>query len=243
MINATKLDYLENTYLFSGSGKIIDFGQGDKGSYIILDQTIFYPQGGGQPSDLGKITVNGLTLVVQFVGFDSGKVLHFVTGSDDLSSLVGNEAILEVNEERRLQNAALHTGGHLVAGIIDRRDSELRATKGYHFSDGPHVEFEGRYGEDPPAFIAALQEEVDAFMAEEHEVVTEMVSYDELASRCPNIPSYLPKDKPLRIVTIGGLEPLPCGGTHVRSTSELGSLKVTRVKARKGNTKVSYNCG
>ena len=94
---------------------------------------------------------------------------------------------------------------------------------------------------DKDEFLRILQDEIEQSILDNLGVKTEIVSYDDLAARCPNIPSYLPKDKPLRIVTIDRFDPLPCGGTHVLSLSEIKGLTVTKVKSKKGRTKISYS--
>ena len=86
----------------------------------------------------------------------------------------------------------------------------------------------------------ALQEKIDACIERDASVAAEMVTFDELEQRCWSVPSYLPRDKPLRTVTIAGLDTVPCGGTHVAQLAELGTVSVVKLKKRKGNTKISY---
>lgn len=74
----TELTYLKNTYVFTETAKVIGFKENEKGKAVILDRTIFYPQGGGQPSDTGVIKNDNGVFEVQFVGLDpEGVVWHF----------------------------------------------------------------------------------------------------------------------------------------------------------------------
>ena len=237
----TKLNYLDDTYLFKSTATIIGTGEGPKGNYVVTNQTIFYPQGGGQPSDTGFFVIEGKKYLISFVGFQDGKVLHYGDFPDQSDVLVGKNIEQEVDSDRRICNAKLHTAGHLIAGIIDASDNGLRATKGYHFQDGSYVEFEGGMPANPEETLDGLNNRISDAINNKLKITVEEVSYDKLVARCPNIPSYLPKDKPLRIVTIDGYEPLPCGGTHVRGLDSLNKLQATKLRSKKGNVKISYS--
>lgn len=237
----TALHYLDDTYVDTGDASVSGAGRDDRGPFLVLDQTIFYPQGGGQPTDTGSIRAGEADLPVAFVGFDDGAVRHYLAEEPaDLDALVGRRCALRVDRSRRLAHARLHTAGHLISGIIDAQDGPLHAVKGFHFPDGPYVEFAGKSDAEPDSFLAAVQVQIDSLLAEDPPITAETLDYDELQERCRHIPPHLPKDKPLRVVTIAGLEPVPCGGTHVARLAELGSVTVVKMKSKKGNTKISY---
>ena len=131
----------------------------------------------------------------------------------------------------------------MISSLVDARRGPLRAVKGFHFPDGPYVEFEGKLEEASDAFLAGLQAEIDALLAEAPPVTATTVTSDELKARCWSVPAYLPQDKPLRVVTIGALDPVPCGGTHLASLAEIDAITVLKIKSKKGNTKISYQVG
>lgn len=244
MTTATDLMYLHDTSVDRGEGIAQCVGQDDRGVYIVLNQTIFYPQGGGQPSDIGSLQSDQLLMNVSFVAFRDGQVLHYISDAPPgLDKLVGSACELRLDKTRRMKHAKLHTAGHLIAGIIDAQRGTMRATKGFHFEEGPYVEFEGEPEGDTDSFLASLQTSIDRLIDENPSVTAALVTYDELKQRCWSVPSYLPPDKPLRTITIEQLEPVPCGGTHVKSLSELGSVSVLKLKKRKGATKISYRVG
>jgi Ser-tRNA(Ala) deacylase AlaX len=244
MTTNTDLKYLNDTYVDSDKGVVLRVGRDDRGPYIVLNQTIFYPQGGGQPSDLGTIHCDPHVINVNFVGFSEGEVLHYISEDPSfLDDLVGRSCELCLDKPRRIKHARLHTAGHLIAGIIDGQRGSLRATKGFHFEDGPYVEFEGEPQGDPEPFLASLQAAIDRLIAEDQKVTASLVSFDELQQQCWAVPANLPQDKPLRTITIQPLDPVPCGGTHVGSLAELGAVSVLKMKKRKGTTKISYRVG
>lgn len=240
----TKLKYLDDTYADVDEGVVLRIGRDERGSFVVLDQTIFYPQGGGQPTDTGTIKTEQCAMNVSFVGFNEGEVFHYITEEPvDFDGLVGQSCALHVDTARRLEQAKAHTAGHLISSIIDAERGALRAVKGFHFSDGPYVEFEGKPEGETADILAALQTKLDECVAEGLAVNAEMVTIDELRQRCWSVPSYLPEDKPLRVVTIEKFDAVPCGGTHIANLAELGVVSVLKMKSKKGNTKISYRVG
>ena len=238
----TELKYLSDTYVYTDESVFLHYGQDDRGLYAVLDQTIFYPQGGGQPSDVGSIQFGQQMIDVIFVGFRDGEVRHYISDSMlSVDDFLGHKCVLRLDKDRRIKHAKLHTAGHLIAGLVDAGRGSMRAVKGYHFEEGPYVEFEGEPEDsDADAFLAALQNKINLLIAEVPQVYEAQVSFDELKQRCWNAPPNIPADKPLRTITIHSLDPVPCGGTHVRCLSEIGAVNVVKFKKRKGLTKISY---
>ncbi|MEH2221564.1 alanine--tRNA ligase-related protein [Nostoc sp.] len=237
---STVLAYLEDTYKFTDNAHIEYVANDERGSYCVLDSTVFYPQGGGQPSDIGTIEAKGVQLPIGFVSFVDGDVRHY----GDFSSVSlekGEEVNLYVDEAHRMQNAKAHTAGHLMYTIIESLDKNLIAVKGYHFPDGSYVEFKGSPSfENTEIFIAEVNTKISQALNEATSVEVSLITPEKLAVRWSNIPNNLPPGKPLRVVTIDNFHPTPCGGTHLKSLNELKSVIVTKVKRQKGNLKISY---
>jgi Ser-tRNA(Ala) deacylase AlaX len=241
MAASTELKYLTDTHLFNDTGVVLSLGRDERGSYVVLNQSIFYPQGGGQPSDKGSIRFDQVVLDVFFVAFKNGEVFHYVTEEPMcFDALVGMTGELCLDATRRIKHAKLHTAGHLIAGIIDSWQGGMRATKGFHFEEGPYVEFEGEPETDVDTVVLTLQQKIDQLILEDQSVTASLVSHDEIIRQCQSVPANLPQDKPMRFVKIHPLEPVPCGGTHVRNLSELGKVSILKLKKRKGTTKISY---
>jgi Ser-tRNA(Ala) deacylase AlaX len=237
---ATKLVYLEDTYKFTHAAQVEHLSNDERGQYCILDQTIFYPQGGGQPSDTGFFEVKSIRLPISFVAFIEGEVRHY--GDFTRASLErGDEVLLSVDEERRITNAKAHTSGHLLADVVESLDKGLVACKGYHFPDGSYVEFQGNIpAEESESLIAEANDRLIKILSSGSSIQSSFVMIEELKSLCTNIPANLPPDKPMRVVKMGDFQPTPCGGTHLKSLDELKEVVVTKVKRQKGNTKISY---
>jgi Ser-tRNA(Ala) deacylase AlaX len=194
MTHNTELKYLSDTYVDTDESVFLHYGQDDKGFYAVLDQTIFYPQGGGQPSDVGSIQFGQQLIDVIFVGFRDGQVRHYISDSMiSADDFLGQRCVLRLDKARRMKHARLHTAGHLIAGLVDSQRGSMRAVKGYHFEEGPYVEFEGEPEDgDADAFLAALQNKINLLIAEGPQVCEAQISFDEMKQRCWNVPPNIP---------------------------------------------------
>jgi len=243
MLNNTTLEYLDDTYAFKGMSKLLSEGRDEKGRYIVLDRTIFYPQGGGQPSDTGTIETKTTKIQVWFVGYSDGIVRHYTNDDAPLDLAENEEVQTSIDIRRRLDNARTHTAGHLISHVVESMYPGVLAVKGYHFPDGAHVEFM-----NPQRIsIAEKLEEIEALVRNEinsgGSIEAQFASYDDAISLTPHLAAYIPTNKPSRIVTISSFSAQPCGGTHVANLSQLGNVSITRIKNKKDRTKISYEMG
>lgn len=240
----TKLAYLNDSYLLSSTATVTEVAPAQDGKTDMqLDETVFYPQGGGQPTDKGKITAYGAEFEVEDVRFESGIVHHFGRVAAG-SFKKGDRVNLDVDAERRALNMRNHTAGHLVASVIAELKPELKANKGYHFPDGPYVQFEGLVApEERQALGAKAQELANQWIAERREVTIRFVPYEELVKVCRHVPENIPRDKPSRIATIEGSISIPDGGTQVRDLGEIGGITITKIKGRGNETIIGYKVG
>jgi Ser-tRNA(Ala) deacylase AlaX len=211
----------------------------DERPALILDRTIFYPQGGGQPYDQGIMTNDNGTFEVQEVRFQEGIVYHIgkiVSGT----CKPGDTVTLQINKERRDINSKNHTAGHIIDIAMRNLGITFIPTRGYHFPEGAYVEYEGTLEElERAALEKKLQEEVNKIVAEARPVEIKLVSLDELKAMASYVPNYIPKDKPSRAMIIQGYPAIPCGGTHATSTA-IGTLTITKIKNKSGNLRVGY---
>jgi Ser-tRNA(Ala) deacylase AlaX len=218
----TKLNYLEDTYLFQSTATFIEARENPRGKAVILDATIFYPQGGGQPADIGKIYSASALFLVSDVRLDeAGEVLHF--GEFEHGMFQSHEQVhLAIDKERRVLNSKLHSAGHLIDCAVEKMGAtNLIATKGYHFPDGPSVEYDGVI-ENPENFAIELERIVN-------DLITE------------NLPLIVKNIPPVRLVNFQGFSSCGCGGTQVKSAAEIGHIKIRKIKSKQGKTKISYN--
>ncbi len=240
-MNTAILDYLEDMYRLAGNAKLLEVKTSPDGKTIlILDRTIFYPQGGGQASDMGSIQASGFHFAVQSVTYADGTVLHIGAVLEGQPP-VGSDVILAVDGARRHFNSCLQSGGHLLLNAMQNAGQSLVAMKGYHFPDGPYVEFSGSIPEqEREAVLTKLQAEVDRLIGLDWPVMAKFVAPEKLREVCKNVPANVPMDKPTRVVTIDGFAQ-PCGGTHVKTLGALRGMKVEKIRSKKGDTRVSYS--
>jgi Ser-tRNA(Ala) deacylase AlaX len=236
----TDLMFLDDTELFVCDAKVLslDSSVDSAQSVMVLDRTIFYPQGGGQPTDLGRIAKDGAEFAVTKVSFSEGTVYHAgaVTAGEFRP---GDDVSLNIDGERRMRHAKLHTGGHLVMTAVSRL-LQLPAVKGYHFPDGPYVEFSGSV--DPGGrdeLLVRLQKELDGLVAEDSQVISECIDIEQLRAQGVLVPAEILRGKPTRVVITAGYKS-PCGGTHMKRTGQLAGLRIKGIKAKAANTRVSY---
>jgi Ser-tRNA(Ala) deacylase AlaX len=240
----TSLLYMDDSYIFTGKAKIVEIEILEEGkSALILDQTVFYPQGGGQPCDIGVIksenSVN--TFKVEKVGFNLGWVQHIGTAEGQFK--VGDEVVLEIDETRRRFNSRLHSAGHMIDYAAEKAGVTWKPTKAFQFPEGPYVEYEGAdlLDSEKQELIKKIQKNADEIIALGIVVTTMLTTKEELSKYCSFVPDYIPEGKPVRIVIFEGFPAIPCGGTHVKNTKEIGVLKVLDIVSKKGNIRIKYN--
>lgn len=209
----TKKLYMQDTYKFTHSSKVTGLGRDDLGIFIILDETIFHPQGGGQPSDQGVI--NGIKVVKLVHAGDDIK--HYL--EVDPGFLVDTKVELHVDKIRRLENAALHTTGHLLAAILREKFGLIEQTGAHHFPGESRVTFKGLV---PPAADAII-------------VAVQNATIEKLAVNVVHIDGN-------RCIEITGFAPGRCGGTHLLNIAEIKGFDFRRIKvdAKKGEISFGY---
>lgn len=253
-INPTKLTYFDDMHILQSTSILLSLHREEDGRIaLILDSTIFHPQGGGQPADSGFISSTNFDFkfVVRDVRLKDGLVLHYgffeyeypQNGTESCFE-EGKEVGLHVYGERRDYNSRLHSAGHLLDICMRKVGLHyLEPGKGYHFPDGPFVEYKGII---PQEQMQAKQKELETvanvLIAGGGKVSAKVLPYDEAVTWCgADLPSYISKDSTPRIVKLGDNPGCPCGGTHVADISDIKTLKITQIRTKKGLTKVFYN--
>jgi Ser-tRNA(Ala) deacylase AlaX len=241
-ISATKLVYLDDTDKYQDTATVLAIETTEeKGISIISDQTIFYPQGGGQPADQGQITSSaGAIFIVKDVRIISGIVHHF--GEFSQGKLSVNESVtLSVNVERRQLNARLHSAGHLIDAAVQLLSLPLIPGKGYHFPDGPYVEYQGEIAADERETIRLkIEQNVNELINSGFNTQVATTNLSQLKELCSFVPDYVTDDKPIRVVTLVPKLGCPCGGTHVKNSQEVKQLILTKIRVKGGQTRFSY---
>jgi len=241
-ISATKLLYLDDTNNHQDTATVLAIETSEeKGVSIILDQTIFYPQGGGQPADQGQITSSaGDVFIVKDVRIINGIVHHF--GEFSVGNFPVNESVeLTINSERRQLNARLHSAGHLIDAAVQLLELPLKPGKGYHFPDGPYVEYQGEIAADErEAIRLKIEQKVNELINSAFNTQIATTSLSQIKELCSFVPDYVTDDKPIRVITLVPKLGCPCGGTHVKTSQEVKQLNLTKIRVKGGQTRFSY---
>lgn len=214
-----------------------------------LDKTAMHPQGGGQPTDKGTVrNDDGGGVAISKVTIDraSGIVTHAGTMSGSNLPKVGQSVHVSVDVDERQILSECHTAGHVVDSAMARCNRIMPPTKGYHFLDGPYVEYKGIIPVDErPELLKQLQKAFADLVEEDIATKIETMSKEAADDLCNRVQDNFNLDDfgggDIRIVTVAGW-PCPCGGTHVRSTKYLKERKwgVVGIKSKKGVVRVKY---
>ena len=221
--------YYAKPWLQELETKIVSKHQEGEMHLVVLEQTIFYPTGGGQPHDLGLI--NGIPLLDVFE--KEGVIYHALEQlpKGDLASCV-------LDWPRRLDHMQQHSGQHLLSAIL--ADQYGYSTESFHLG-------EDYCSIDISTPILAKEEQAEVelkanrLIFEDLPLFTYTVQPENLSDiqlrKMPDIAG------PLRIVEIQGLDYSPCSGTHVEKLGQIGQVKIIRAEKYKNMTRLYFLCG
>lgn len=223
------------------------FKQADPDAHVVItSETIFHPQGGGQPSDTGTITsASGTSFSVSAVRKDDAEVLHLGRFSGPDTFKPGEAVEQAIDAEKRLFHSRLHTAGHVLGAavrhMVENEVEGFDELKASHFPDSASCEFQGLI---EGKWKEPIQMKVDEYIAAKMPVEIEWWDADEFRKRGLErlIPDegLVPEGEKFRVVNIVGAEVYPCGGTHVDTTDLCGETKVRKISRSKGQSRVSY---
>lgn len=225
----TKKLYYNSAYLKEWQTTINQKVEREDGIYVLLEETAFYPHGGGQPCDIGEI--NGIPVLDVLLEVD--EVLHKLERMPE-----GRSANCTIDWQLRFDHMQQHSGQHLLSAVC--RDLYEANTVSFHLgTDYCTIDVETL--ELEPMKLAAIETEVNRKIYENHAISSYFVTPEELA-QLPLVKQ--PKvTKNIRIVEMAGVEYNACGGTHVSSTGEIGMIKLVKTEKQKGNTRIYFLCG
>jgi len=241
----TKLLYLEKFNVMTCIAHVVDIKniEGTQHLDIILDQTCFYPRGGGQDWDTGSIqgTDSQNIFEVTEVRLDEHGIVHHIGTYTAGKFIVGAQVLCNVSQERRTLNTRLHSAAHVIDLIIDRLKIPWIPGKGAHY---PHMSFVEYEGEIDPQKADALRAQVETAC---NQVIAQgcaneirFMPVSQMHTVCRHVPTNIPSNKPGRVVIYCDTFGVPCGGTHVSNVSDIGPITITKIKRDKERVKVSY---
>ncbi|WP_409337531.1 alanyl-tRNA editing protein [Eubacterium sp. F2] len=254
--------YQKNVYQKTCTAQLLEIAEGRQGSALILDQTVFCPEGGGQGSDRGRaVTKNGKTLEITDVQEEDGRLLHYFKAESGAELKEGDSLALQLDWDLRFDHMQRHAGEHILSGALHRLFGA--------FNQGFHM------GEDCMTIDAAFRPEgevtrmaeLDSFpdyskvsweMALEAEREANrvvwldapiQVSYFKNREEAEAMPlrKMLNFDEDISVVTVGDpahpLDCCPCCGTHPDSSGQVGLIKVYKVEQNRGRTRIYFDAG
>ncbi len=226
--------YLDDTYLFEAEAQVIAQQQDEKGVYFLLDQTIFYPQGGGQPTDQGVLKNSNVQIRVNFVRQIGAEIRHYVE-EDDIN--ISGSVICIIDKERRILNARYHTAAHLLSNVVEDLYHTIKAVKGHSFPKEAYVEFVGANELEVTIINQALR------VARENKLTTRVFTMSPInfADKFYKLPYEIPENKDFRIMQIDNYLPIPCGGTHVKTIEEIGEILIRKITYKNDRIKIGYD--
>lgn len=236
----TKLLYLEAMEKLDESAKVMNVSEIDGKIIVILDQTVFYPQGGGQAYDQGTITSNSATFNVKEVRYIEG-IIHHVGTFEKGMFQPGDVVTCIVDHARRLLNSKLHSAGHLLDMAVYSAKPDWIPGKGFHFPEGPYVEYEGTLApEGKEKLMQELEKISNEIIAKNPPLKALFTTKGGLGNYCRHVSLQIPEGKLIRIVTFGDFG-VPCGDTHISELSKLGDFTIRKVKQEKDRIRISYD--
>ena len=218
----TDLLFLRDAYLQEATATVLEIRE----NAVVLDRTIFYATGGGQPHDTGSL---GGQVVVD-VRKEGGAVLH-VLAEGAVMPVVGAQVDLAVDWQRRHNLMRTHTAMHVLCGVI-WNEWRVPVTGGNMEPLSARMDFE--FDPLPEGFAVRVEQLVNEAIAADFPIAvsflprdTAVVDEDLIRTKVNMIPDFVTE---IRVVDIVGLDKQADGGTHVQSTREIGTFRVVKME-------------
>lgn len=198
---------------------------------IILDATVFYPLGGGQPGDTGIIRcANGKTVRIADTRKDRERpscIVHIPDNETDEFPAPGETVEVSVDWERRYKHMRMHTSLHLLGAVLP-----YSVTGGNIGEDKSRLDFDMEAIPDKDEVTDKLNELIQA----DHPVGTKWITDEELDAQ-PELIRTMSVKPPrgagrVRLLEISGVDLQPCGGTHVKRTGEIGRVRISKIEKK-----------
>ena len=226
--------YMNDSYLKEFEA-VVKSVKDDK--YIVLSQSAFYPQGGGQPFDTGAMLTDGQDYPVVFVGKFEGKISHEV-GKSGL--MTGDHVKCSIDWDRRYRLMRMHTAAHIIDAVL-YNDAKALCTGNQLGSDKSRIDF---------SLDVLDRDKIQQYIDMANEWVKKAIDVKiyflprEEALKIPGVVKLAavmpPEVKELRIVEIPGIDIQADGGTQVENTSEIGKISLVSVENKGKNNRRMY---
>ncbi len=229
MKQETRRLYLEDSYRTEFEALVVEKGKREEIPALILDQTCFYPESGGQPYDQGWI--NGERVIKVFE--EEEKVIHVLERGIEAEGING-----KIDWQRRFDHMQQHTGQHILSqSFVELFEAK---TLSFHLSESiSTLEIDLKKASDDE--VEKVEERANQIIFEDREVKIHFLSGDEI-DRFP-LRKPPPKKKRIRVIEISDFDYTACGGTHVGRTGEVGLVKILKWERIRDNVRFEFLCG
>ena len=223
--------FREDSYLTTCNSQVMAIlSQG-----VVLDCTVFYAEGGGQPGDTGTMHfADGRSVSIIDTQKSGDEIVHVIADGSPLPE-VGQQVTIEIDWQRRHRLMRMHSCMHLLCSIIP-----FGVTGGSVREDGARLDFDA----EDPFDKDLINESLKRLVGEDHKMTMRWITDEELDAN-PELVRTLSVQPPrgsgkIRLVEFEGVDLQPCGGTHVKSTAEIGPVKVRKIEKKgKHNRRVN----
>jgi misacylated tRNA(Ala) deacylase len=197
------------------------------GDGIVLDRTVFYPVGGGQPGDTGTLRWTGGSADIIDTRYGEDSAIRHVCAPGSALPAPGTRVTAAIDWDRRYRHMRMHTGLHLLGSVL-----RYGVTGGNIAADRSRLDFDMEETVDKEAVTAAMR----ALVLADRPIRCRWITDAELAAQ-PDLVRTLSVQPPkgagkVRLLEIEGVDLQPCGGTHLRSTAEVGTVTVGKVEKK-----------
>ena len=224
--------FIEDSYLKDFDATILNIDS----NKIILDRTAFYAKSGGQPGDIGKIILNGKEInIIDTVYDNKQNILHVCENSNDLK--IDEKIKGKIDWNIRYKHMRMHTALHLLCSLIP-----YDVTGGQISYEKSRLDFNA----DDKIEKEEIENKINQLVEDNHEISYQWITLEELDNQ-PDLVRTMSVKPPrtnneIRLVKIGSIDLQPCGGTHVRRTKEIGSIRIGKIENKgKMNRRVNLS--
>ncbi|WP_068471262.1 alanine--tRNA ligase-related protein [Candidatus Protochlamydia phocaeensis] len=235
----TELLYLTDPYLQEGEAVLLEVALEEGGRWkVICNQTIFYPIGGGQPTDQGEfLFADGEKAFVYQVLMKEGRPVHFLQSMREPKE--GERVIQRLDWTRRFKHMRIHSAGHVIDFALHQMGycpHPLYPLKGDH-GKKPSILYQGILAGDIKEELEAAANEL---VKRNLRFTWSFKSLENLQEEAIYLQPGLPKNKPLRALHLEGVGSVADGGTIVSRTGEIGEISIKSIEQKQGTTQIYY---
>jgi Ser-tRNA(Ala) deacylase AlaX len=228
----TKELFLNDSYAFTCTANVVKID----GEKVILDQTVFYPTGGGQEHDTGIFVQGDKQFEVYQVKKEQGEIVHYVKSPQQLQL---GEVFCQVDRDRREGLMRHHSLLHVLGAVVYQKYGAL-CTGNKIYPERARIDF-NNLRDLTDSEYQEIMEETNRIIQEGHPITSRYISRDEVESVEGLIKTAInllpPSVTQIRLISIDSIDEQACGGTHVANSREIGKAELVKVVSKGKNNK------